>query len=77
MPSVIAKQMQATKIDDAGELSRVIDTVFRSDPGAVEDARKNPSAVNFIFGLVMKATNGRADPKAALELIRKKLNGQA
>jgi aspartyl-tRNA(Asn)/glutamyl-tRNA(Gln) amidotransferase subunit B len=77
MPSVIAKQMQATKIDDAGELSRVIDTVFRSDPGAVEDARKNPSAVNFIFGLVMKATNGRADPKAALEQIRKKLDGQA
>ena len=77
MPAVVAKEMRATRIDDAGELSRVIDSVFSADATAVEDAKKNPNAVNFIFGRVMKATNGRADPKAALELIRKKLSDQA
>jgi aspartyl-tRNA(Asn)/glutamyl-tRNA(Gln) amidotransferase subunit B len=75
MPSQVAKQTQATKIDDAGELSRVIDSIFSSEPGAVEDARRNPNATNFLFGKVMKATNGRADPKVALELIKKKLGG--
>jgi aspartyl-tRNA(Asn)/glutamyl-tRNA(Gln) amidotransferase subunit B len=73
MPSQVAKQTQASRIDDVGELARVIDSIFSTDAGAVEDAKRNPNAVNFLFGKVMKATNGRADPKAALELIRKKL----
>jgi aspartyl-tRNA(Asn)/glutamyl-tRNA(Gln) amidotransferase subunit B len=71
MPSQVAKQTQATRIDDAGELARVIDSVFSSEPNAVQDAKRNPNAAN--FGKVMKATNGRADPKVALELIKKKL----
>jgi aspartyl-tRNA(Asn)/glutamyl-tRNA(Gln) amidotransferase subunit B len=73
MPTRVARQTHATRIDDIDELAGVIDSVFKSEPSAVEDARQNPNAVNFIFGKVMKATNGRADPKAALELIRKKL----
>jgi aspartyl-tRNA(Asn)/glutamyl-tRNA(Gln) amidotransferase subunit B len=73
MPALVAKQTQATKIDDTEELAKVIDSVFKSETGAVQDAKQNPNAVNFIFGKVMKATNGRADPKAALELINKKL----
>jgi aspartyl-tRNA(Asn)/glutamyl-tRNA(Gln) amidotransferase subunit B len=73
MPSEVAKQMKASKIDDVDELATVIDSVFKSEPNAVEDARRNPNAVNFIFGKVMKATSGRADPKAALDLITKKL----
>lgn len=73
MPAMIARQTQSTKIDDTEELAKVIDSVFKSETGAVQDAKQNPNAVNFIFGKVMKATNGRADPKATLELINKKL----
>jgi len=73
MPAKIARQTQATKIDDTEELAKVIDSVFKSETGAIQDAKQNPNAVNFIFGKVMKATNGRADPKAALDLINKKL----
>ena len=73
MPSKIATQTRSTKIGDAEELAKVIDSVFKSEPDAVRDAKQNPNAVNFIFGRVMKATSGRADPKAALDLIRKKL----
>ena len=77
MPSVAAKQMHASKMDSPDELEAIIESVFKSDPGAVNDARQNPNAINFIFGKVMKATNGRADPKMALELIKKKIAGQA
>ncbi|HKU49473.1 MAG TPA: Asp-tRNA(Asn)/Glu-tRNA(Gln) amidotransferase subunit GatB [Nitrososphaera sp.] len=73
MPSLVARQTKASKIGDVGELAKVIDTVFSSEPGAVQDAKQNPNAVNFLFGKVMKATSGRADPKAALDLIKKKL----
>ena len=73
MPSQVARRTQASKIDDAGALEQAIDAVFAAEPSAVDDARKNPSATNYILGKVMQHTKGRADPKATLELIRKKL----
>jgi aspartyl-tRNA(Asn)/glutamyl-tRNA(Gln) amidotransferase subunit B len=73
MPSDVAKKTQASKIDDMDALSRAIDAVFAQEAAAVADAKKNPAAANFLLGKVMQQTKGRADPKAALALIRKKL----
>jgi aspartyl-tRNA(Asn)/glutamyl-tRNA(Gln) amidotransferase subunit B len=73
MPSAVAKSTQASKIDDTGALLQAIDAVFAAEAAAVADAKKNPAAANFLLGKVMQQTKGRADPKAALELIRKKL----
>jgi aspartyl-tRNA(Asn)/glutamyl-tRNA(Gln) amidotransferase subunit B len=75
MPSDVAKKSQVTKIDDAGALAQAVDAVFSTESSAVADARKNASAANFLLGKVMQKTKGRADPKTALELIRKKLQG--
>jgi aspartyl-tRNA(Asn)/glutamyl-tRNA(Gln) amidotransferase subunit B len=73
MPSHVAKKTQAGKIDDAGALAQTIESVFNAEQAAVQDARRNPNAANFLLGKVMQATKGRADPKAALEMIQKKL----
>ncbi len=74
MPSQVARKTQAAKIDDAGVLAKAVESVFLSEQAAVQDARRNPNAANFLLGKVMQATKGRADPKAALEMIQKKLN---
>ncbi|MGH9877852.1 MAG: hypothetical protein ACRD5H_09455 [Nitrososphaerales archaeon] len=34
---------------------------------------QNENTINFLLGKVMQSTKGRADPKLALELLRKKL----
>ncbi len=73
MPSQVAKKTQAGKIGDAGALAQAIESVFKAEQAAVQDARSNPNASNFLLGKVMQATKGRADPKAALEMIQKKL----
>lgn len=73
MPSDVVKNSQVTRIGDTGALGQAVDAVFSAEPSAVADAKKNPAAVNFLLGKVMQQTKGRADPKAALELIRKKL----
>jgi aspartyl-tRNA(Asn)/glutamyl-tRNA(Gln) amidotransferase subunit B len=73
MPSQVAKKTQAGMIDDAGALAKAIESVFAAEQAAVDDARRNPNAANFLLGKVMQATKGRADPKAALEMIQKKL----
>lgn len=74
MPSQVVKKMRASKIDDTGALSEAIESVFKSEQAAVQDAKRNPNAVNFLLGKVMQVTKGRADPKAAREMIQKKLN---
>ena len=73
MPSHVAKKTQAGKIDDIGALAEAVDSVFRAEQAAVQDARRNPNAANFLLGRVMQATKGRANPKVALEMIQKKL----
>jgi aspartyl-tRNA(Asn)/glutamyl-tRNA(Gln) amidotransferase subunit B len=73
MPSHVAKKTQAGKIDDIGALALAVESVFKAEQAAVEDARRNPNAANFLLGKVMQATKGRADPKTALEMIQKKL----
>lgn len=73
MPSQVVKKTQAGRIDDAGALLEAIESVFMAEQAAVLDAKRNPNAANFLLGKVMQATKGRADPKAALEMIQKKL----
>jgi aspartyl-tRNA(Asn)/glutamyl-tRNA(Gln) amidotransferase subunit B len=73
MPSQVAKKTQSGKINDVDVLAQAIESVFKAEQAAVQDARGNPSAVNFLLGKVMQTTMGRADPKAALGMIQKKL----
>lgn len=73
MPSQVARKTQSGKINDADVLAQAIESVFNSEQAAVQDARGNPNAVNFLLGKVMQATKGRADPKAAIGMIQKKL----
>jgi aspartyl-tRNA(Asn)/glutamyl-tRNA(Gln) amidotransferase subunit B len=73
MPSVLAKKMHASKIDDADTLAQAVQSVFKVEQAAVKDAKRNPNAANFLLGKVMHMTQGRADPKVALEMIQKKL----
>jgi aspartyl-tRNA(Asn)/glutamyl-tRNA(Gln) amidotransferase subunit B len=73
MPSVLAKKMHASKIDDADTLAQAVQSVFKVEQAAVQDAKRNPNVANFLLGKVMQMTQGRADPKVALEMIQKKL----
>ncbi|HEY3094573.1 MAG TPA: Asp-tRNA(Asn)/Glu-tRNA(Gln) amidotransferase subunit GatB [Nitrososphaera sp.] len=73
MPSQVAKKTQAGKIDNAGAIARAVESVFNAEQAAVQDAKRNPNAANFLLGKVMQLTMGRADPSVALEMIQKKL----
>ena len=73
MPSLLAKKMHASKIDDTNTLAQAVQSIFKVEQAAVEDAKGNPNVANFLLGKVMQMTQGRADPKVALEMIQKKL----
>lgn len=73
MPAEVAKRLNAAQISDEKALLNIIDTVFENEKSAVKDALQNENTINFLLGKVMQSTKGRADPKLALELLRKKL----
>lgn len=73
MPSVVMNNLKATKISNEEDLIQIVDDVFAKETIAVRDALKNEKAINFLLGKVIQSTRGRADPKLATELIRKKI----
>jgi aspartyl-tRNA(Asn)/glutamyl-tRNA(Gln) amidotransferase subunit B len=74
LPSEVANNTYSFKIADEKTLMDAVESVFNTEKSAVEDARTNHEAINFLLGKVMKFTNGRADPKIAMRLINNRLN---
>ena len=65
-----------TQISDAGALERAVDEVLASHAKLVEDYRSGKQkAFNALVGQVMKATQGKANPAQAGEILQRKLAG--
>ncbi|MDD3661660.1 MAG: Asp-tRNA(Asn)/Glu-tRNA(Gln) amidotransferase subunit GatB [Candidatus Dojkabacteria bacterium] len=67
----LAVASEGTQLDEA------IEKVIKDNPKAVEDVKKNPNAVMFLVGQVMKETKGQADAASVRELLERKLSGQS
>ncbi|HDI02434.1 MAG TPA: Asp-tRNA(Asn)/Glu-tRNA(Gln) amidotransferase GatCAB subunit B, partial [Ignisphaera sp.] len=67
------KELGLQKISDREFIESIVDQIFKENPKAVNDALKNPKAINFLVGAVMKKTRGRADPSITIEIIKNKL----
>ncbi|HID41690.1 MAG TPA: hypothetical protein EYP33_06010, partial [Pyrodictium sp.] len=72
-PEKLVDELGFRRIADPEKLQPVVEEVFRENPKAVEDALRNPKAVNFLVGMVMRKTGGRADPAEARRLVMEKL----
>lgn len=73
-PQKIIQKENLMRISDKAQIQKIIDNVFEEFPKAVKDAKKDPNAVNYLVGQVMKKTKGKADPEITNKLIRKKLS---
>ncbi len=64
------------QITDASAIEAIIDEVIANNPAQVEQYRGGKDKLfGFFVGQVMKATQGKANPKQVNELLRKKLAG--
>ncbi len=64
------------QITDASAIEAIIDEVIAANPQQVEQYRGGKDKLfGFFVGQVMKATQGKANPKQVNELLRKKLDG--
>jgi aspartyl-tRNA(Asn)/glutamyl-tRNA(Gln) amidotransferase subunit B len=64
-----------TQITDSGAIEAIVDRVIAQNPGQVAQYRANPKVAGWFVGQVMKASQGKANPAAVNQILRKKLGG--
>jgi aspartyl-tRNA(Asn)/glutamyl-tRNA(Gln) amidotransferase subunit B len=70
----IVEQEGLGQIADEGALSAIVADVIAKNPGPAEQYRAGRTAtLGFLVGQVMKASDGKANPKVVNELLRKAL----
>jgi aspartyl-tRNA(Asn)/glutamyl-tRNA(Gln) amidotransferase subunit B len=74
-PETIVTEQGLAQISDAGALETIIDELIAANPTQVESYHKNPKALGWFVGQVMKATKGQANPQLVNDLLRQKLGG--
>jgi aspartyl-tRNA(Asn)/glutamyl-tRNA(Gln) amidotransferase subunit B len=72
-PEAIVAKEGLAQISDAGALEQIVDELIAANPAQVASYQKNPKALGWFVGQVMKATKGQANPQLVNDLLRKKL----
>jgi aspartyl-tRNA(Asn)/glutamyl-tRNA(Gln) amidotransferase subunit B len=72
-PRHVAEARDLLQISDPGEIEAAVDAVLAEHADAVDRIRAGDmKPIGFLVGQVMRATGGKADPKAVSELVRAK-----
>ncbi|MEO0865133.1 MAG: Asp-tRNA(Asn)/Glu-tRNA(Gln) amidotransferase subunit GatB, partial [Pseudomonadota bacterium] len=74
-PGEIVEARGMKQVTDTGAIEAAVDDIIAANPAQVEKAKENPKLAGWFVGQVMKATGGKANPKAVNEIVSKKLNG--
>ncbi|MDV7141944.1 Asp-tRNA(Asn)/Glu-tRNA(Gln) amidotransferase subunit GatB [Tropicimonas sp. TH_r6] len=72
-PAEIVESRGMKQVTDTGAIEKVVDEIIEANPSQVEKAKINPKLAGWFVGQVMKATGGKANPKAVNEIVAKKL----
>ena len=75
-PASVIEEQGLVQISDTGELEGVVDGILAEHPDDVAEYQAGKTKLlGFFMGQVMRATQGKANPKMVNELLRKKLAG--
>jgi aspartyl-tRNA(Asn)/glutamyl-tRNA(Gln) amidotransferase subunit B len=76
-PKATAEKLGVIQVRDVGATEKWVDEAIAANPNAVDTYKNNPkkkdASLGFLRGAVMKASQGKADPKLVGELLLKKL----
>jgi aspartyl-tRNA(Asn)/glutamyl-tRNA(Gln) amidotransferase subunit B len=72
-PAQIVQERGMKQVTDTGAIETAVVDVMAANPDQVAKAKENPKLAGWFVGQVMKATGGKANPKAVNEIIAAKL----
>ncbi len=73
IPADIVEARGMKQVTDTGAIEAAVDDIIAANPEQVEKAKQNPKLAGWFVGQVMKATGGKANPKAVNEIVTAKL----
>ena len=73
-PAEIVETRGMKQVTDTGAIEAALDEIIAANPAQVEKAKENPKLAGWFVGQVMKATGGKANPKAVNQLVAQKLS---
>jgi aspartyl-tRNA(Asn)/glutamyl-tRNA(Gln) amidotransferase subunit B len=73
-PGDIIERRGMRQVSDHSAIQIAIDVLCLQNPDKVAEARANPKLLGWFVGQVMKATEGKANPQAVNELLKRKLD---
>jgi aspartyl-tRNA(Asn)/glutamyl-tRNA(Gln) amidotransferase subunit B len=72
-PRAIVEARGLKQVTDLSAIEPVVDELIAKNPDKVEQAKSKPALIGWFVGQVMKASNGKANPKAVNDLLKRKL----
>ncbi|MEL7100169.1 MAG: Asp-tRNA(Asn)/Glu-tRNA(Gln) amidotransferase GatCAB subunit B, partial [Pseudomonadota bacterium] len=72
-PEEIVETEGLKQVTDTGAIEAALDEIIAANPAQVDKAKVNPKLAGWFVGQVMKATGGKANPKAVNDLVAAKL----
>ncbi|MCL3882431.1 Asp-tRNA(Asn)/Glu-tRNA(Gln) amidotransferase subunit GatB [Marivita sp. GX14005] len=72
-PAQIVEERGMKQVTDTGAIETAVDEIIAANPAQVEKAKQNPKLAGWFVGQVMKATGGKANPKAVNEIVSARL----
>ncbi len=72
-PAEIVEARGLKQVTDTGAIEAAVDKVIADNPDKVEAVKAKPSMAGWFVGQVMKATGGKANPKAVNDLVKARL----
>ena len=74
-PVEIVETEGMKQVTDTGAIEAAVEGIIAANPDQVKKAQENPKLAGWFVGQVMKATGGKANPKAVNQIVAQKLKG--
>ena len=72
-PAKIVDERGLKQVTDTGAIEQIVDEIIAANPDQAAEVKERPKALGWFVGQVMKASQGKANPQAVNEILRKKL----
>ncbi|MEM5494218.1 Asp-tRNA(Asn)/Glu-tRNA(Gln) amidotransferase subunit GatB [Hoeflea sp. AS16] len=72
-PAEIVEARGMKQVTDTGAIEKAVDDIIAANPDQVAKVAAKPALAGWFVGQVMKATGGKANPKAVQDLVKAKL----
>ena len=72
-PEAIVEARGLRQVTDTGAIEAAVAEIIAANPAQVEKAQANPKLAGWFVGQVLKATGGKANPKAVNDIVMAKL----